>query len=354
MNENDQDATSVFPVTSSILDSEALARMIQDEYPLRPPVACELLKVGTNDVYLIRSGSGRAVLKAYTCGMRSHDEVAGEVEAVRLLHEQRAPVAPPLRRRDGSDVLTVNAPEGPRHLALFAYADGEVGDFGREHIALLGRTLAEIHVCADRMLPRPYRRRLDVQHMVREPIELIRPVLTEKRDVAFLDNTAEEIERAVAALPATPPAYGLCHGDTGGYNTHVDERGSATHFDFDFCGYGWRAYDVAVFRWSRHRICDATTAERHWQWFADEYESVRPLTPEEHRAIPYFVVCRSLWLTGLQKRMRRPGVDRRIPGVIEFMRKWQAARWARTDFSQKGKENRHETDTGNPSNRKEQ
>lgn len=120
----------LFPVTSSVLAPEALAQVIQEKYPLAPPVSCELLKAGTNDTYLVTSGAERAVLKAHTHGMRSYKEIAGEVEFLRMLDEQKAPVTPPLPQNNGDMILTVNAPEGTRDLVLWAYADGYVGDFG--------------------------------------------------------------------------------------------------------------------------------------------------------------------------------------------------------------------------------
>lgn len=41
--------------------------------------------------------------------------------------------------------------------------------------------------------------------------------------------------------------WGLCHGDLYTGNIHKRKDGQLTIFDFDFCGYGWRAYDVSPF-----------------------------------------------------------------------------------------------------------
>ena len=105
--------------------------------------------------------------------MRSYKEIAGEVEFLRMLDELKAPVAPPLPQNNGDMILTVNAPEGTRHLALWAYADGYVGDFGQRHLVLVGRSLAEIHARADRVRARPCRQELEIHHLVREPINLL-------------------------------------------------------------------------------------------------------------------------------------------------------------------------------------
>jgi len=64
-----------------------------------------------------------------------------------------------------------------------------------------------------------------------------------------------------------------------------------THFDFDLCGYGWRAYDIAVFRWARGSKNDG-----RWERFLAGYKSVRPLSDQELRSIPYFIVSRQIWV----------------------------------------------------------
>ncbi|WP_429842749.1 hypothetical protein [Brevibacillus sp. FIR094] len=44
----------------------------------------------------------------------------------------------------------------------------------------------------------------------------------------------------------------MCHGDLqGNFNTNFCDDNTYTHFDFDLCGYGWRAYDLAAFKLSR-------------------------------------------------------------------------------------------------------
>ena len=39
------------------------------------------------------------------------------------------------------------------------------------------------------------------------------------------------------------------HGDLQGYHANVGPDGMLTFFDFDCGGYGYRAYDLAVFVW---------------------------------------------------------------------------------------------------------
>lgn len=63
-------------------------------------------------------------------------------------------------------------------------------------------------------------------------------------------------------------------------------------FDFDFCGLGWRAYDIATFLSG-----ESTEAA---QTFLAGYEEVRRVTREELNALPLFQIAQSIWLLGLR------------------------------------------------------
>jgi Ser/Thr protein kinase RdoA (MazF antagonist) len=62
-------------------------------------------------------------------------------------------------------------------------------------------------------------------------------VLSREHDRASFRSSREDLE------------VGSCHGDLHGWNAHIDQNMALTVYDFDCCGVGWRAYDIAVFRW---------------------------------------------------------------------------------------------------------
>ncbi|MGH2409330.1 MAG: phosphotransferase, partial [Chloroflexota bacterium] len=76
-----------------------------------------------------------------------------------------------------------------------------------------------------------------------------RPLLaTRPDDEAYVRGLAGSLRERVRKLPASALDWGICHGDLHLANAHVDEEGTMTVFDFDLCGYGWRAMDLAVQR----------------------------------------------------------------------------------------------------------
>ena len=61
---------------------------------------------------------------------------------------------------------------------------------------------------------------------------------------------------------------------------------------FDLCSFGWRAYDLAVFRGVRGK------SNRLWRGVLSGYQSVRSLSDHEMRVIPAFVLIRHIWVMG--------------------------------------------------------
>lgn len=95
--------------------------------------------------------------------------------------------------------------------------------------------------------------------------------------------------------------WGICHGDLqGNFNTNFCEDNTYTHFDFDLCGYGWRAYDLAAFKLSRILIEeDDELVESLWNAFLKGYTEVHPLSENDQAAASLMTGIRQLWLMGL-------------------------------------------------------
>ena len=67
-------------------------------------------------------------------------------------------------------------------------------------------------------------------------------------------------------------------------------------FDFDQCGYGWRAFDIAKFlhiaiTWK----IDVTVRNS----FLEGYQTVRQLNAAELNSIPIFVKAAHIWVMGI-------------------------------------------------------
>jgi len=282
---------------------------------------CRLHMRHISDTYFVRTRAsqhdghatgraGRYVLRVYRAGWRSDAEIRYELDA--LTHvAARLPgtgvsVSTPVIPRDGDPLRALHAPEGRRQAALFTFARGD--ERASETVArarLYGRAAAEIHnATEDFASPHaPARRPIDLDELLERPLRDARPLLREhpamRRRALRL---AERLRAHAAALPLSRLEYGFCYGDFHGGNACVDPRAgnTITFFDFDLCGPGWRAYDLAVFRWGHTGgWLKAAEAERRWDAFREGYAERRTLGDLEWAAIPFFILVRQFWFMGL-------------------------------------------------------
>ena len=288
---------SPFPATHSTLAPIALARALGQWYSFTPPISVSLLNRWLSDVYLVRTGLGPYIFKVYRAHWRSRDDIEYELNFVEHVARWGIAVSTPLRRRDGAWCSSFPAIEGPRLGVLFTFAPGRAVELDAETSRLYGQTAARLHAAAEDFSTDLPRFALDLDHLVRGPLAALTPFLEDRRtDLDFLAATAERLVSHVLDLAEKGLAWGPCHGDLHGGNIHQTDGGVLTLFDFDCCGPGWHAYDLAVFHWS---VSVEANQRDLWDHFVAGYTSIRPLADVDLKAVPVFVSCRAFWFAGL-------------------------------------------------------
>jgi Ser/Thr protein kinase RdoA (MazF antagonist) len=295
-----------------------------------PPRRCRLWLSGSGDVYLVDTERGRYVLRLYRAGDRSDGDVAYELAAVRHLAQRGVPVAAPVRRADGAWFRTLAAPEGPRQAVLFAYARGREAYDEAGYARLYGRSVATVHAAAADFRSAHPRFRLDLGVLLDRPLARLEPLLADRpADWRYLLDLAGRLRAGLTAR-GVGLDWGFCHGDVLGGNAHLEGdtvTGTLTHFDFDDCGPGWRAYDLATYRWiTTWRTPEAAAAR--WEEYLEGYRERRPIGAADLGAVPLFVALREFWVVGQQIRnaslrghywVQDNYVDRRL----RFLREWE-------------------------------
>lgn len=303
----------------SQLSAETAVKLVKDHYDLADPLRGKFYMLGLHDNFLIESEHERFILRVYRNDWRSTGEICFELELLAFLREKRAAVAPPMPTISGELSFQVACPEGDRVAALFQYADGYAPE---DHIdppqcMLLAEAVADIHGLADSFQSYHQRPMLDANYLVKHSIEAIVPFL-DSSSKEYMEDLGDRLWRSWPAIPHEQDAFGVCIGDVNAKNFHVDDRGQITLFDFDQCGYGYRAFEVAKFistlrsHQSQRGLVDA---------FLLGYQKKRRLSQMEYSAIPYFTLVAVIWVMAIQamnanrighKYLEQPFWDKRI------------------------------------------
>lgn len=296
-------------VTRSIIAASALGEVIAEDYDLAAPLSCKLiskmLRTQDNEHYLIQAGDTKYVARVYQLGehlQRQESDYLYELDWLSFLKEKDQPVSYPIARRNGSYLGRVEAPEGHRYYALFSFAAGRpmVAD-DEDQLFALGNRMAQLHLASNDYRPAHERQAMGLKFLVDEPVARLKEFWTNENDTKreILLTSAEEARERIEALlrneEETEDSWGPIGGDFHPYSTHFNRANEPTFFGFDLCGYGWRAYDIAVFLLNADLMRQPTDLS---EAFFAGYYSARPLSRNEHEAVAPFLTIRRVWLTG--------------------------------------------------------
>lgn len=292
--------------THTTASSVSVARWVARHHGIRVQ-QCHLIRRGLNDNYALRAADGtRYVARLYSIRPRGGFNVEFEVALLMHLASRGAEVAAPVRAAEGRGHVQLQFPEGPRALALFRHADGAVPD-ALEEFALTGRALARIHHAARDYAGPSSRYTLDGHHLAGRTLGYLEahPEL----DAQVLEAYRRLVQRLLEELAAVEGELTrvVCHGDTHGFNNHVETDAAGARktvfFDFDDAGPGFLAYDLSVLPWSylfRKGLKEFDDTLRvRWAHYLQGYRAAGGQVNERDlAALPLFLQLRHLWNMG--------------------------------------------------------
>lgn len=296
-------------VIRSFIAGDALAQVIARDYDLGP-VTCKLfsktLRTQDNDHYRVVTEKGENfVARVYQHGKRlerQESDYQYELEWLHYLHQQTMPVSYPIARKDGTFLGSVLAPEGLRYFALFSLAKGQPMSLkNEEHLYLCGVKMAEIHLASNGFKTTSERKPMNLEFLVDKPVERMKRLWGNNRpdELDILVTSAADARAEFQTLldnpHSTTDSWGTIGGDFHQHSVHFDDKNHPTFFNFDLCGPGWRAYDIATFLLNTNLMHNPSS--RYSEDFFAGYYSVRPLSNNEHEAIAPFITLRRVWLT---------------------------------------------------------
>ncbi len=239
------------------------------------------------------------MLFIYRHNQRTTAEIESEWQFISFLDANGIPVAPAILTRDGSLLLNFQAPEGLRHGVLSKYVPGKHLRHRPSHEATseYGRLIARLHTLSDNMSIQLERPENDVaEQLTRFTAVFEKEFPEETTRINFMRQSADRITQRLNHLPKRPPYYGMIHGDVIRANAQVGDNGQVTLLDFDLCGPGWRAYDIASYLITVKGTAGGKELE---QAFLDGYTSIRHLDSLELETIPLFEAARAIFTLGV-------------------------------------------------------
>jgi len=261
-------------------------------------IECGFLKKGLNYSYLVTTTTGKYIFRIYRNNWRRLEDILYEVQALTHIYKNFENISVPIASQNNEYFHEIYCCDESYYGVLFTYAKGEIPHINEKSSYKLGEMLAKIHIYTDEFKSK-YKRSYDIDlyHLLDEPMKFLSLEIERylsKESCEFVYSLKNHIKHTLSNLELE---IGFCHGDLHDWNVHCYDN-SYTIFDFDCCGIGFRAYDLAVFWWNL-KVNYPEKEEICWKAFKRGYLNTRKLGEVDMNAIPLFVVARKYWLAGI-------------------------------------------------------
>jgi len=325
----------LFPLEVSVLSSDALGDYISREYFAATLLRCRLFYRGLHDIYKVIAGGQTYFFKVYRQGIRSAAEIQSELDLLLHLKASDLAVTVPVIKMDGTYMSEFMTTNGVRYGVL--YTSVGASEFSHmeetaESNEKLGTYIASIHAAWDKSNFAINRWTIDENTFIDRSMDALRRFSEIHHvDIDFLETVADHVKKKLLNLSVERPQFGICHGDFYSGNVRVDANDNPILIDFDFCGNGWRAYDISMYAYPFAMGCEAAKFQQREQrknQFLNGYNKVRAMSQNEVDSIALFIPFRRIFNIGTLYVSYLPNtwgdihVISNVDGDIEMLKKW--------------------------------
>ena len=237
------------------------------------------------------------ILRVYRHQWRKLHEINFEIDILNHLKNKGLHVSYPIQKTNMEYLTELNAPEGLRYTLLTTCALGKEPTYRNiDDASSYGMHVAKLHNYSENFTSNFTKQNLDMSYLLYNSIKTINTFMKSyPKHKKYFQNFIEKLLSKIKYLPMENLNYGFCHGDLYGGNAHK-HLDNIEFFDFDFCGFGWRSYDISVFRWG----CRSRNQEdKLWNAYIDGYKSIRKISDLDLEWTTYFLIIRDLWAMAL-------------------------------------------------------
>jgi Ser/Thr protein kinase RdoA (MazF antagonist) len=182
----------------------------------------------------------------------------------------------------------------------------EPGQWGEGYLTAVGELLARMHAAGAAWEP-PVRHR--AWNFGRSASETVAGVARRHGSEISLPHqlgaAAARVDEALADPLARTNLHGPVHADCW-YGNLLWDGDRLVAADFESCGIGPRAYDLAVWYDAFYGWSDGQGRSEQFDQVLAAYERLAPLDPAERTALPYLGALRHFWLLESELEGRAP------------------------------------------------
>ena len=268
----------------------------------------------------VKRKSQRYVLRINRPGFQDCAAIRSELAWVRALRDQGGLVVPdPVQAVDGRFVVRASHDGVPqaRDCVLFRWIPGRFfgSRFAPRSFRRAGQLLARIHQHGlNWHRPSGFARKTLDYGLIMGGQPGIDPTrircILSSRDTATLDRAAETVHETMTRIGQGRDVFGLIHGD---YHVRhlLFAQGDLAVIDFDECGWGFFAYDIAV---ALSGVTDGENYPLLRRAFLEGYRTVRDFPEEhEHHLMPLMAARLLLLAISMAGIVDHPGFRRYAP-----------------------------------------
>lgn len=315
-------------IAHSIVCDEWLGKHIKERYEVPEATTCQYLRQGVNDSFLVNAVTKKYIFRIYRRLWRPLERISAEIDLLRQLELHSAPIAGVIADRSGELIQSIACPEGERYGILMpcaANTDKESHCIVAGNTFNYGQAAARLHNAMKRCHSPAGVTTIDTDHLIWKPLTLVERVFAEHKDeLRYLHHFAQQLTQQIDGL-GNQASRSLIHADLTGGNACIDAKCNFVFFDFDCCGYGWTAYDLAVFLWSA--ILNKKE-KALWPEFISGYQSETHIEESDLALIPLLAAARNFWIMGYSIdqvgfRGKSSYTDRHFARDIEFFKLWE-------------------------------
>ncbi|MDF2686497.1 MAG: hsK1 [Clostridia bacterium] len=297
--------STLFPLEASVLASSDILDKLTSLYTQKIRT-CRFYYRGIHDTYIVKAGCEIYYFKIYRYGFRSKEEIQIEIDWLKHLKECGIYATMPIVNMDGEYITEFNTLQGIRYGVLFS----SVGTLSFNEVEetdlinkKLGEYLASMHCALDSMEYTSCRSELNIDTFINIPMQHIKDFAKFYTfDLDFLETVAISVKEKISVLSNEAAQYGICHGDFYSGNIRFNDSNIPVSYDFDFSGYGWRAYDISLyaspFSWGADTV-KMQSREKRKTAFLNGYSKIRSISDDEIKSIDLFTPFRRIFNIGI-------------------------------------------------------